>query len=165
VFKIALHLSVSWAGSIQSVSPHPSALRSILILSSHLRLGLPRGLSSSGLPTKFLYAFLLSLMRATCPAHLIFLDLLIIIVEEHKLWTKVHYSKRKVKSNLNSIKYVQRWIHDSKYYIGLRTILGAWVLLLLNGQYSSSPVYSLSELHFPRHGSLQYSAQKHYVCP
>ena len=40
----AHHLSISWARSIQSVPPHPTSWRSILILSSHLRLGLPSGL-------------------------------------------------------------------------------------------------------------------------
>ena len=38
----ARHLSLSWANSIQSTPPHPTSWRSILILSSHLRLGLPR---------------------------------------------------------------------------------------------------------------------------
>jgi len=37
-------LSVSWASPIQSIYPHPSSWRSILILSTHLRLGLPNGL-------------------------------------------------------------------------------------------------------------------------
>ena len=41
-FTIARHLSISWASSIQSLTPHPTSLRSILILSSHLRLGLPK---------------------------------------------------------------------------------------------------------------------------
>jgi len=35
------HLSLSWASPIQSIYPHPSSWRSILILSTHLRLGLP----------------------------------------------------------------------------------------------------------------------------
>jgi hypothetical protein len=39
---------------------HPTPLRSILILSSHLRLGLPRGLFPSGFATKILYAYLFS---------------------------------------------------------------------------------------------------------
>jgi len=34
----ARHLSLSWASSIQSIPPHPSSWRSILILSSHLCL-------------------------------------------------------------------------------------------------------------------------------
>jgi hypothetical protein len=36
----------------------PSYLRSILILSTHLHLGLPSGLFPSGFPTNILYAFL-----------------------------------------------------------------------------------------------------------
>jgi hypothetical protein len=39
-FSSARHLSLSWATSIQSVPPHPTSWRSILILSSHLLLGL-----------------------------------------------------------------------------------------------------------------------------
>jgi len=35
------HLSLSWASPIQSIYPHPISWRSILILSTHLRLGLP----------------------------------------------------------------------------------------------------------------------------
>ena len=34
------HLSLSWASPIQSTYPHPTSWRSILILSTHLRLGL-----------------------------------------------------------------------------------------------------------------------------
>ena len=38
------HLSLSWASPIQSIYPHPTSWRSILILSTHLRLGLSSGL-------------------------------------------------------------------------------------------------------------------------
>jgi hypothetical protein len=37
----ARHLSLSWANSIQSPRPSPTFWRSILLLSSHLRLGFP----------------------------------------------------------------------------------------------------------------------------
>ena len=37
------HLSLSCASPIQSIYPHPTSWRSILILSTHLRLGLPSG--------------------------------------------------------------------------------------------------------------------------
>ena len=43
-------LSLSWASPIQSIYPHPTSRRSSLILSTHLRLGLPSGLSPSGFP-------------------------------------------------------------------------------------------------------------------
>jgi len=56
---------------------HPTYWSSILILSSHLRLGPPGGLFPAVLPTKTLYAPLLSLMRATYPVPFV-LDFLII---------------------------------------------------------------------------------------
>ena len=40
---------------IQAIYPHPTSWRSILILSAHLRLGLPSGLVPSGFPSKTLY--------------------------------------------------------------------------------------------------------------
>ena len=68
------HLSLYCASSIQSIPPHPNAWRSILILSSHLRLGLPSSLFPSDFPTKTLCTTLPSAIRATCPAHFILLD-------------------------------------------------------------------------------------------
>ena len=63
-------LSLSRASPIQSIYPHPTSWRSILILSTHLRLGLPSGLLPSGFPSKTLYIPLSSPIRAICPAHL-----------------------------------------------------------------------------------------------
>ena len=67
------HLSLSWASPIQSIYTHPTSWRSILIFSTHLRLGIPSDLPS-GFPTKTLYTPLSTPIRATCPAHLILLD-------------------------------------------------------------------------------------------
>ena len=74
-FTNARHLSLSWGISIQSRTSYPTSWRSILILSSHLRLGLPGGLFLSGFPTKTLYTHLLSPVSATCSANLILLDM------------------------------------------------------------------------------------------
>ena len=49
------HLSLSWVSPIQSIYPHPTSWRSILILHTHLRLGLPSGLFASSFPTKTIY--------------------------------------------------------------------------------------------------------------
>ena len=71
-FTSAHHLSLFWAISIQYM-PHPTSLRSILILSSHLSLGLTSCFFLSSFPTKTLYAHLLSPVCATCSTHLILL--------------------------------------------------------------------------------------------
>ena len=49
------YLSLSWTSPIQSIYPHPTSWRSILILSTLQRLGLPSGLLPCGFPTKTLY--------------------------------------------------------------------------------------------------------------
>ena len=57
-----------------SPCPHLTYQRSILILSSHLHLGLPSGLLHTGFPTETMYAPLLVHICATCPTHLSLLD-------------------------------------------------------------------------------------------
>ena len=82
------HPSLSWASPIQSIYPHPTSWRSILILSTHLCLGLPSDLLPSGFPSKTLYTLLSSPIRATCQAHLILLDFITrtILGEEREMY-------------------------------------------------------------------------------
>jgi hypothetical protein len=54
----SLPLSLSRARWIQSIPPHSTSLRPILILSSDLLLGLPSCGLPSGFPTEMLHAFL-----------------------------------------------------------------------------------------------------------
>jgi hypothetical protein len=63
---------------IQSIPPHRISLRSIRIVSSHLRLGFPNGLCP-GILTKTLFVFLFYTMRAICLAYLILLHIITLI--------------------------------------------------------------------------------------
>ena len=62
VFTSARHLSLSWTNSIQSPQPPPNSWRSILILSSNLRLGLPNGLFLWVFPTRFIHSLIYSIL-------------------------------------------------------------------------------------------------------
>ena len=67
-------------------SLHPTSWWSFSILSSHLRLGLQSGFYPSGVPTKTLNEFIFTIC-ATCPANLIFLDLITrIFCDKYKSW-------------------------------------------------------------------------------
>jgi hypothetical protein len=87
----------AFAGAPPSTCPYPEPDRPSpcppihppedpFISPSHLLLGLSSGRLLSGSPTKNLNAILLSLTRATCPAHFSLLDLIIhrIFGEEYK---------------------------------------------------------------------------------
>ena len=92
---------LSWK-PVQFLVLMPISLRSILILSSHLRLGLHRGLFRVNLPVIILKALLPSSILATCIAHLNVLELitLTILGERYKLlsshshpsWAKIFAS-------------------------------------------------------------------------
>ena len=73
MFTTAHHLFLSSARLFQSAPSNPVALISIVILSSHLHLGLPVGLFPSRYP---LYAYVFSPLRATYPTFVIILDLI-----------------------------------------------------------------------------------------
>ena len=85
------HLSLSCASPIQSIYLHPTSWRYILILSTHLCLGLPSGLLPSGFPSKTLYNPLSLPIHATLPAHLIHLDFITrtILGEEYKSFSSL----------------------------------------------------------------------------
>lgn len=70
VFKRTRHWILS---KVSSVLPTPS---SVLILSFHVRQGLPSELLPLGFPTQILSAFLISPIRATCLAPVIFSEII-----------------------------------------------------------------------------------------
>jgi hypothetical protein len=73
---------------INPVHTTPSyPVRSILIVFTHLY--------PSGFLNSFLYAFLLCLICTTCPAHLIFLDLIIVINSQVKKWKPLRQHRLK----------------------------------------------------------------------
>jgi hypothetical protein len=80
VFTTARNSPLSWARCIHSTPSHPISILSILVLRSHPHLDFPSGLFPSGFPTKFFYEFLIPSIRATCVAHLIFLDMINLII-------------------------------------------------------------------------------------
>jgi hypothetical protein len=68
-----VHKSSSLVPALSHTNPvhttHPISSRCVLILSTHLRLGLSSALLPSDFRTSKLHAFLDSHIRATCPAH------------------------------------------------------------------------------------------------
>jgi hypothetical protein len=79
-----------WARWIQSTS----SLRSILTLPYHPHLGLPNDIFALRFQPNTLYAFLISLIHATCPTHLTLHDFITLKVfdEEYKLWSSSLYN-------------------------------------------------------------------------
>jgi hypothetical protein len=88
------------AESIGFLTLKPIIVRSVLILSSHLELGYPRGLFPISIPVKILKTHLLSSLLATCPAQLKLLDLITVTIlgEKSKL---CNYLQSLILSHLN----------------------------------------------------------------
>jgi len=86
-FASARHLSLSWACSIQSITPHPTSWRSILIFSP-INAWVFQVVSFPQVspPKPCIH---LSPTRATCPAHLIILDFITRtkLGEEYRSWS------------------------------------------------------------------------------
>ena len=86
VFTRAHHFALSWACRMELSLFNPVSLKSILILPSHERLGLLNSFFPSGFPDSTLHAVLSHC--ATCPAHHITLNLIIVIFGvEYKSWS------------------------------------------------------------------------------
>jgi len=82
------HWSLSWARWIKSTPSHPISQSSILILFSHLCIGLPSGLFPLGFPTKILHTFLISHACYTPhPSHPLWFDHL------NSIWWSIHVIK------------------------------------------------------------------------
>ena len=82
---------------------------STLILSSHLRLGIPSGLFPSHFPTKILHTPLFSTIRATCSVHLLYFITRTVLGEQY----------RSLSSSLRSF----------RHYPGTSSLLGPNILL------------------------------------
>ena len=102
-FTNTSQLSLSWARYIQFMPPHHTSWRSILILSSQLRLGLPSVLVPLGFPIQTLHTPLLSSICTTCLAHHILLDLITelywVSSTDHKARQYVVFSTRRCSDN------------------------------------------------------------------
>ena len=100
-------MSLSWVSPIQPTYPHPTSWRSVLILSTHLRLGLPSGLFPSGFPTKTIYTPLSSPIP--------------------RMWSAIHYFGI-TKSGSRS-----QWLRDLRRQSGSARFvgLGVWIPLSL----------------------------------
>ena len=79
----------------------PYILKIHLNIILHLRLGLPTGLFPSGFPTKTLYTPVLYPIRATCPAQLFILDLII----------RTILGEECVKENCQNLQFVNSMMH------------------------------------------------------
>jgi hypothetical protein len=115
---------------------HP--LRSILVLSTHLRLGIPSDLFPSGFLINILCAFLFSPIRATCPAHQsMSVHKKINIFLTVKKWKEGNERKKKEISNTQNRVFCL--IYDSVSYLNDTAFLSGEILTML----SASRLYAV----------------------
>jgi hypothetical protein len=110
------HWTLSWARSIQSIQPHPIPLRSISILSTHQRLGIPSGLFPPGFPTNILYASLFSpFVFHALPISSPWLD------HSNYTWWRVQVIKLLIiKFSLTSLQFISLWSTCSLQHLLLK---------------------------------------------
>jgi hypothetical protein len=130
------HWSISWTRRILSIPPHQIYLRSVVILSSHLRPGLPSGVYPPRCPPKTINAFLFACMCDTCSAHLTLLDLIDLITfgEEYKLWSfqARSFPQPPIISSLFGLKYLvitDWWILKCLHRIETNTMQSSITIL------------------------------------
>jgi hypothetical protein len=82
---------------------HTLSLISILLLSSHQRHGLERSNFRLGFTTKIMYKFIISSVRATCPVHLILLNLITLLIFNggQELWSFSLCCSDHINNNIN----------------------------------------------------------------
>ena len=169
----ARHLSLSWANPIKSPKPLPTSWRSILILSSHLRLGLPTGLFPSGFPAKPLCTTLPSSIRATCPAcTYIFLIPLVMYmyltstapipptVPEKRTILKERLQLKTVVKNTKAKRFLSQMKSRKVYSISIANVLRfLWlntkVFVVLSVQGFILPIDGILQLHSQVHISIE----------
>ena len=108
---------LSWAIWIQFLVLIPISLWSVQIMSSHLRLDLPRGLLPVVLQDKSLKELLpFFSILATCPIHIDLVDLITLTIsgKRYKLWscTQVNYTHKTV----SNYKMMQKYTHIKKSF-------------------------------------------------
>jgi len=123
-FTSARHLSLPWASSIRSITPHPTSWRSTLILSSHLCLGLPSGPIPSGFPTKNLYTPLLSPHTHYMPADTQHTHITGGTTAVHKFTTSVNLITR------SQVHYTPQRV-STYYEVNISSMYSAWTTIHL----------------------------------
>jgi hypothetical protein len=124
-FTRALHWFLTWVTSNQSFTFHSTSLRSILLLSTHVRHGLPSGLLPSAFPP-ISYMHFSSPHSCYLSCHSIFLGLIIIITieVEYNLWSSLlcsfllHFSLDQIISStlLDTLSKVPPLMSDTKFH-------------------------------------------------